>query len=354
MLSNLQILISTILMLIIMISSAGAAELPVLSPSRANLLWASYKASFIQNDGRVIDKHQNGISHSESQGYGMLISVLMNDKASFDAIWRWTQDNLQQRKDDLFPWSWGKRHNGQWGVIDYNNATDGDVLIGYALVKAAVKWDVPAYRTSGLKIIEGMRNHLYIQYNGKSFLLPAYYGFQKEDGLVLNPSYLIFPAYRLFSEIDNKSFWDNIYRDSLFLIGKGTFGKLKLPPDWVIVRKTGIAIWEEKAPLFGYESIRTILYLSWDKSPTFPEGVNELFKFHEKNGYLPVSVDLLKNQVSLEDAPAGFYAIYARVAEKIGRKELSRQLWTKAVEKAEYEKDSYYSMSLLLLALHND
>jgi endoglucanase len=335
-------------------SSAFAVEQSVLSPSRANELWESYKSGFIQKDGRVIDKHQNWISHSESQGYGMLICVIMNDKASFDAIWRWTQDNLQSRKDSLFPWAWGKRHNGQYGVIDYNNATDGDVLIGYALVKAAVKWNVPTYKASGLKIIEGMRNHLYVQYDGKSFLLPAYYGFQKEDGLVLNPSYLIFSAYRLFSEIDNKALWDNIYKDSLFLIGKGTFGKWKLPPDWVVLRKSGIAIWDEKAPLFAYESIRTILYLSWEKSPTFPEGLNDLFKFHEKNGFIPVSVDLLKNQISLEEAPAGFYAIYARAAEKIGRKELSRQLWTKALEKAEYEKESYYSMSLLLLALHND
>lgn len=349
-----SLLISSISLLIITISPAFALDNTELSPARVNALWAGFKSGFIQNDGRVIDKNQSGISHSESQGYGMLICVLMNDKGTFDTIWRWTQDNLQSRKDNLFPWSWGKRHNGQWGVIDFNNATDGDILIAYALVKAATKWNVPAYKTGGLRIIEGIRSNLFVQYDGKSFLLPAYYGFQQDNGLVLNPSYLIFSAYRLFSEIEDKAFWNNIYRDSLYLIGKGTFGKWKLPPDWVVLRKSGIAIWEEKAPMFGYESIRTILYLSWEKSPVFPEGLNDLLKFHEKNGYLPVTVDLQKNLASLEEAPAGFYAIYARAAEKIGRKELSRQLWKKALEKAEYEKDSYYSMSLLLLALHND
>lgn len=342
-----RILLSSIYFLIIFCPVHVLAQ-----PSTAGILWERYKSSFVQKDGRVIDKHQSGVSHSEGQGYGMLNSVYYNDRAAFDAIWRWTQDNMQSRKDNLLPWSWGKRYNGQWGVIDYNNATDGDILVAYALLNAAGRWNEPTFRQHGLKIIEGLRNNLFVQYDGKSYLLPAYFGFQKEDELVLNPSYLIFPAYRLFSEVDNKPFWDNIYRDSLLIIKKASFGKMKLTPDWVIVRKTGISIWEERAPLFGYESIRTILYLSWEKKPAFPEGLNELLKFYEKNGYLPVNVDLIKNQVSIEEAPSGFYAVYARAAEKIGRKDLGRLLLKKALEKAESEKDNYYSMSLLLLALY--
>ena len=315
-------------------------------------LWEQYKVSFIQSDGRVIDKWQDSISHSESQGYGLLNSVLFNDREAFQSIWKWTKSNLLGRKDNLIPWSWGKRYNGQWEIIDYNNATDGDVLVAYSLIMASVKWQNQNYREEGLKIIEGMRKQLAAKWDSKTYLLPAHYGFQKEGRLVLNPSYLIVSAYRTFAEVDDRDFWRKVYDDSLDLISKSSFGKLKLPPDWISLSSSGVSIWEEKSPLFGYEAIRTILYLSWEKTPRYPEGMSKILKIYEKQGYLPLYVDLKKNNVSLDDAPAGFYAIFARAAEKSGLKALSRDLFKKAFEKAVAEKESYYSLTLLLLATH--
>jgi endoglucanase len=183
--------------------------------------------------------------------------------------------------------------------------------------------------------------------------LPGYYGFQKENSRILNPSYVILSAYRAFSRIDDQAFWEKAYHDGIFLVNNSQFGELKLTPDWISVNKNGISMWEEKKPVFGYEAIRTILYLSWEMNPKFPEGVHELFNLYEKLGYFPLYVDLAENSISLNEVPAGFYAIYARAAEKSGRKTLSRKLLTKALEKATGEKDDYYSMSLLLLALQN-
>ncbi|HLA49846.1 MAG TPA: glycosyl hydrolase family 8 [Thermodesulfovibrionia bacterium] len=322
-------------------------------------LWEQYKSTFIQHDGRIIDKWQDSISHSEGQGYGMLNSVLYNDKVTFDTIWQWTKNNLQTRKDNLFAWSWGRRHNDEWGVIDYNNAADGDILIAYALVKASAKWDNANYKTDALKIIEGIRKNLSINWDNRTFILPAYYGFNKEDRLRINPSYLIFSAYKSFSEVDDKPFWEKVYKDSLYLIEKCYMGKLKLPPDWVVLNmspnisigdKTGISIDEKKGALSGYEAVRVILYLSWEKNPKFPDGVNEIFKIYEKLDYIPLYVDLLKNSISLDDAPSGFYAVYARAAEKTGNKVLSQKLFEEAAKKSAVEKDNYYSLSLVLLA----
>lgn len=322
-------------------------------------LWEQYKSTFIQHDGRIIDKRQDSISHSEGQGYGMLNSVLYNDKVTFDKIWEWAKNNLQIRKDNLFAWSWGRRHNDEWGVIDYNNAADGDILIAYALVRASAKWNNANYKIDALKIIEGIRKNLSINWDNRTFILPAYYGFNKEDRLRINPSYLIFSAYKSFSEVDDKPFWEKVYKDSLYLIEKCYMGKLKLPPDWIVLSlpsnvsigdRTGISIDEKKGALFGYEAIRVILYLSWEKNPKFPDGVNEIFKIYEKLGYIPLYVDLLKNNISLDDAPSGFYAVYARAAEKIGNKVLSQKLFEEAAKKSAVEKDNYYSLSLVLLA----
>lgn len=332
-----------------------ASGQPALPPNvQGERLWEQYKTAFIQDNGRVIDKRQLQISHSEGQGYGLLCSVLYDDRATFHRIWQWTKNNLQSRKDDLFVWAWGKRHDGLWGVIDYNNATDGDLLIAYALLKASAKWNEIGYKIEGLKIIKEIRTSLSVNWEKRTFLLPGYYGFIRGDGgVVLNPSYVILPAYRAFAEIDDKTFWKKVYEDSLFLLERGAFGRLKLPPDWVILHKTDIAIFEEKGSLFGYESIRTLLYLAWEKNPKFLEGVKAVLKLYGQLGYIPLYVDLAKDTISLEEAPAGFYAVYARVAERSGHEALSQQLFKKAWEKVATEKDDYYSTSLLLLALRN-
>jgi endoglucanase len=337
-----------------MLSTSARAALRASIPEADALrLWERYKATFVQSDGRVIDIRQNGISHSESQGYGLLVSVLFNDRKTFQTVWNWTRNNLQARKDNLLPWAWGRRHNGLWQIIDYNNATDGDVLVAYALLKASVAWNVPEYRADGMKIMEGIRKHLAVSWQDRTYLLPAYYGFQKEGGVVLNPSYQIVSAYRAFSGVDEREFWHKVYTDSLYLLQAARFGRFRLPADWVRLDGSGITIWDERAPLFGYEAVRTLLYLSWDQTPRYPEGVAELLKIYEKERYLPTFVNLQNNTISLDDAPAGFYAIFGRVAEKIGKRELGRELCARAIEKAEAEKNDYYSMTLLLLSLHS-
>lgn len=351
---DLRALVINICLLAVLPSPAYVhAESRALPDIQDKALWEQYKSAFIQDDGRVIDKWQNNISHSEGQGYGMLNSVLYDDRAAFQNLWLWTKNNLQSRKDSLFAWAWGKRPDEQWGIINYNNATDGDILIAYALLKASGKWHDSVYKSEALKIIESIRKYLQVNRDNRIFILPGYYGFQKENATVLNPSYVIFPAYRAFAEIDDKAFWDKVYEDGLFLLEKSGYGKFKLPADWVIWSKTGISMYEEKSPLFGYEAIRTLLYLSWGKETKLPEGVTELFKIYEKLGYMPLFVDLSKNTISLDDAPAGFYAVYGRAAEKRGLDALSRRLFAEARKRAAAEKDNYYSMSLLLLAIQN-
>jgi endo-1,4-beta-D-glucanase Y len=36
--------------------------------------WAAYRDRFVMADGRVVDDANGGISHSESQGYGLLLA----------------------------------------------------------------------------------------------------------------------------------------------------------------------------------------------------------------------------------------------------------------------------------------
>ena len=61
--------------------------------------WRLYQSRFITPEGRVVDTGNGGISHSEGQGYGMLLAVAYDDAAQFERLWRWTESHLQVRDD---------------------------------------------------------------------------------------------------------------------------------------------------------------------------------------------------------------------------------------------------------------
>lgn len=333
-----------------MISFFAALFLCSVTYGQQQSLWEEYKSCFVSQDGRVMDYYNGQISHSEGQSYGMFLAVANNDKATFDKLWQWTKNNLGVRGDHLFAWRWAKRPDGKWKVTDYNNATDGDILIAYALLKAKEKWLGGDYKNEGLKIIKSLRENLGVNWKDITFLLPGYYGYIKEDGFVLNPSYIIFPAYRSFAEVDERPFWDKVYKDGLFLIAKTRLSSLQVPPDWVIVKEAGISIFFEKGHYFGLEAVRTLLYLSWEDELLFPEGVRKILDIYQKLGYIPLWVDVANDSISLKPAPAGIYAIYARAAKKLGEDTLSNRLFKEAREKLSCEKNDYYSYSLYLLA----
>ncbi len=314
-----------------------------------NSLWEQYKADFVSSDGRVIDNHQGMISHSEGQGYGLRLAVQYNDRATFNKIWGWTKNNLKVRADNLLAWQWGKRPNGEWRVIDYNNATDGDILTAYALLKAGERWHDAGYRDEARKIIRDIRTNLSIGWQGHTFLLPGYIGFNHDDRIEVNPSYSILAAFRRFAQEDQRSFWEKVYQDSLFLIER-SFGKWHLPADWLILMDGRISISAGRNPYFGSEAIRILLYLASEKSPRYPQGVGKILDTYKQIGYLPRWIDLDKDSFSLQAASAGYYAIYALSAKRLGDEAVSLRLMKEAREKLHDDKQAYYEFSLYLLA----
>lgn len=56
--------------------------------------WNGYKHTFITSAGRVQRLNQQGDTVSEGQAYAMLRSVLADDRATFDKLLAWTDNNL--------------------------------------------------------------------------------------------------------------------------------------------------------------------------------------------------------------------------------------------------------------------
>src|SRR5215472_12121519 len=57
-------------------------------------LWKSYSARFMDNQIRVIDHDAGERTTSEAQAYAMFFALVADDRARFDGLLRWTEQNL--------------------------------------------------------------------------------------------------------------------------------------------------------------------------------------------------------------------------------------------------------------------
>ena len=68
--------------------------------------WAAWKTLCLMPDGRVIDGFQSGASHSEGQGYGLVLAAMFGDLQTCRSIVTWTERHLAVREDALLAWRW--------------------------------------------------------------------------------------------------------------------------------------------------------------------------------------------------------------------------------------------------------
>jgi len=94
-------------------------------------IYARWTKNFVRTDGTglkvICPEQENGVTTSESMGYGMLIAAAMGDKDSFDKMWAYVKGKLS---GGLMTWKPGSQ----------GSATDGDEDIAYALYMADGQW----------------------------------------------------------------------------------------------------------------------------------------------------------------------------------------------------------------------
>ena len=119
--------------------------------------WEQFKKDYISQEGRVIDPSDaRKITTSEGQSYGMFFALAANDRAAFDNLLDWTQNNLAQGslKENLPAWLWGKKENSKWEVLDSNSASDGDVWMAWSLLEAGRLWKEQRYTDIGSALLK--------------------------------------------------------------------------------------------------------------------------------------------------------------------------------------------------------
>jgi len=223
--------------------------------------WGAYKAKFLDASGRIVDDANGNISHSEGQGYGLLLAYLANNPADFEQIWYFTRTELLLRDDGLAAWKWDPAVTPH--VTDINNASDGDLLIAYALALAGSAWNRSDYIESAAKMAQALLSHVVVSSGGRTLLLPGASGFDspdRKDGPIINPSYWVYEAIPIMALLAPSNAWQKLSDDGLSLLRSMKFGPRKLPGDWVSLNRMPEPAKGFEAE-FGYNSLRIPLYL---------------------------------------------------------------------------------------------
>src|SRR5204863_241896 len=86
---------------------------------------------------------------------GDLLMVSGAERALFQRVLRWTEQNLAQGdlRTTLPAWHWGKRRDGSWGVVDRNPASDADLWLAFDLLEAGRLWSEPRYTALGQRVL---------------------------------------------------------------------------------------------------------------------------------------------------------------------------------------------------------
>lgn len=296
---------------LVSILTVACAKVPESNAKTGDSFWAQFRERFILPSGRVIDNGNGNISHSEGQGYGLLLAVLNGDEATFAALAGWTEDTLGRDDMALHAWRYDSRESNP--IPDRNNATDGDILIAWALSLGAKKWRDSGYAARSKAIRQAIRTRLIVQRNGLQLLLPGLVGFVESERVVVNPSYYIWPALDHFRAVDGAAAWSAVINDGVRILSGARFGEHGLPADWLQTDRTGA--WlpaTDKPARFGFDAIRIPLYAVAGHRKALSAPVIAWWQSLAAAGQqIPAWIDLQSGQVAPYGLSAGGNAIMA-------------------------------------------
>jgi endoglucanase len=326
--------------------AALLAALALAAPARADESagnWSRYKARFLAPEGRLVDD-AGDVSHSEGQGYALVLAAFNDDPKAFAAIWKWTAANLEIRGDHLAAWRWRPGDNPH--VLDRNNATDGDLLIAWGLAEAGRRWRLPEYTAEAHKIALSLASKTVFATAFGPALRPGVAGFGADDspdGPIVNLSYWVFPAFDALAEVAPEVDWKGIERSGLALFDAARFGAPGLPTDWISLR-AGVAPAAKRPPVFGYELVRAPLYLAWGPPEAKPRLAALTKAWLGAAGGAPMVIDVEKAAITQSFADPDYRAIAALARCALYSEKFPENL---RVVRA----DRYYSATLAMLSL---
>ncbi len=223
--------------------------------------WLDWLGEYVHG-GRVIDRQQGEITHSEGQGYGLLLAQAHGDRRSFGAIEDWTEQHLAIREDTLMAWAW--RPGEGSNVLDWHTATDGDLFRAWALLRAGRDSGWSGYTEKAIAIAHDIAE-LCLAPDPRApeehLLTPGAESRRAVNNVLINPSYIMPRALR---ELGVAAREPRLIRAADH--GETILAELaatSLLPNWIDVTQSGFEKPREHELLWGYDALRIPLYLTW-------------------------------------------------------------------------------------------
>lgn len=328
------------------VEAASGALLRPAAAAGFDTEWSAFRARFLGPDGRIIDTGNAGISHSEGQGWGLLMAVAARDRRSFDLIWNFTRTALRRPGDRLHAWKWDPAVRPH--VPDPNNATDGDLYIAWGLARGATLWNDADLAQEARAIGRDILRVTLRTVAGWQVLLPGAAGFEPPGALILNPSYAVIPAWRALHVLVPDPAWARLEADQLSFLRRARFGVHNLSPDWVQVARAdgALSLPSRWPPRFSFDAVRVPLLLAWGGHATHEAAqAASAFWAQPHASFVPAWVDLRDGTLAEFGASPGVIAVQRLLrGVQLGQRRM-------APIPAAAPGEDYYSSSLRLLVM---
>jgi endoglucanase len=314
--------------------------------------WENFKQHLISDDGRVIDASSpQQITTSEGQSYGLFFALVANDGKSFDRLLTWTRNNLAAGDlgAHLPAWQWGRNKNGQWGVLDGNNASDADLWMAYSLLEAGRLWHRPDYLALGNHLLWRSAAQTLRKLPGLGLmLLPGDVGFESSQGWRLNLSYLPPQLLTRFSLI--APVWTEVAENSRRALIEGS--PKGFAPDWLMWQAGQGFFSDAKSAQGSYDAIRVYLWMGMLATDA-PERTVLLNHFKPmieataRLGYVPEHVDSGTGK-SMGAGPVGFSAALLPLLASDASAAAALSAQREHLRQSPPLADAYYNQSLVM------
>jgi endoglucanase len=337
--------------------------------------WEGFVRQFLREGDRVVDP-SSPVAHtvSEGQAYALFFCLVAGDRARFERILRWTEDNLAGGDLSLrLPaWQWGRQADGSYGILDANSASDADLWLAYVLGEAGRLWRERRYQALSTLLARRILSEETARLPGLGLaLLPGPHGFA-EDGRRwrLNPCYAPLFITRWLAEYGGDRRWADVLQANLRLLRESA--PRGLAPDWAWYEAPaqdaarasrapppGAAGFDrspqEAADRIGsFDAIRVYLWLGIT-SATDPARAALLEHFApmadlvEQAGTAPRAVEVFEAR-SEGAGPAGFAAALLPFLAGLGREQAAQALWAR-LQRQPAAADAYFEQALSLFGL---
>jgi len=282
----------------------------------AQPIWAAWKAAYLQADGRVVDRLQHNASHSEGQGYGLVLATEFNDEDAVRRILDWTEANLSVRGDGLLAWRYVPGEMNP--VADLNNASDGDLFYAWGLVRAAQKFGNRQYLSRALQTAQSLAQSCIVPSPsdaGETIFLPGAQGFVHSDRVVFNPSYIMPLAMRQVAAATGVAELALTAQHAEAILLR--LAQSSVVPDWIEVKSSGMQPAAGFSDNAGYEAMRVPLYLVWsglNRHPAVLQMVRVYDRTVQPGVPVPTIVDPVSGAVIEASNDPGYRALAALIS----------------------------------------